>query len=50
MKKETRLVIDEKEVYTGLNDPNHSLRFLVVVDMAEMGVDLPNTKNFFSWS
>ena len=41
--------IDEKEVYADLNDPNHTLRFLVVIDMAKMGVDLPNTKNFFSF-
>ena len=41
--------VDEKEVYTDLNDPNHTLRFLVIVDMAKMGVDLPNTNGLFSF-
>ena len=40
---------DEKEVYKMLKDQNHSLRYLVVKEMAKMGVDLPTTKLFFSF-
>ena len=41
--------ITEKEVYSYLNDQTHPLRYLVVVDMAKMGVDLQTTKLFFSF-
>ena len=41
--------VDEKTVYTYLNDQNHPLRFLIVVDMAKMGVDLQSTKLLFSF-
>jgi len=41
--------VTEKEVYSYLNDQEHPLRFLVVVDMAKMGVDLQSTKLLFSF-
>tara|TARA_Y100001970_G_scaffold142083_1_gene174813 strand:- start:2817 stop:4403 length:1587 start_codon:yes stop_codon:yes gene_type:complete len=41
--------VTEKTVYHLLNDQNHPLRFLIVVDMAKMGVDLRTTKLLFSF-
>ena len=41
--------VTEKEVYRYLNDLDHPLRFLIVVDMAKMGVDLKTTKLQFSF-
>jgi len=41
--------ISSKQVFKDLEDLNHPLRFLVVVNMAKMGVDLPTTKMLFSF-
>lgn len=41
--------ISSKQVFKDLEDLNHPLRFLVVVNMAKMGVDLPTTKMMFSF-
>jgi hypothetical protein len=41
--------VDEKTVFACLADPSHPSRFLIVVDMAKMGVDLPTTKLMFSF-
>lgn len=41
--------VDEKTVLDCLADPSHPSRFLIVVDMAKMGVDLPTTKLMFSF-
>ena len=41
--------ITEKTVYSYLKDQEHPLRFLIVVDMAKMGVDLQSTKLLFSF-
>ena len=41
--------VDEKTVYACLADSSHPSRFLIVVDMAKMGVDLPTTKLMFSF-
>ena len=41
--------VDEKTVFACLADPSHPSRFLIVIDMAKMGVDLPTTKLMFSY-
>ena len=41
--------VDEKTVFACLADISHPSRFLIVVDMAKMGVDLPTTKLMFSF-
>jgi hypothetical protein len=41
--------VDDKTVFACLADTSHPSRFLIVVDMAKMGVDLPTTKLMFSF-
>ena len=40
--------LTEKTIYERLYDQNDPLRFLIIIDMAKMGVDLPTVKEFFS--
>jgi len=40
--------LDEKTIYERLYDQDDPLRFLIIIDMAKMGVDLPTVKEFFS--
>ena len=39
---------DEKTIYDYLANEDNPLRFLITIEMAKMGVDLPTVKEFFS--